>query len=382
MLAVGIPKEIKSNEKRVGLTPRGVAQLTEKKIPVFIQEGAGELSGYSNEDYARSGAVLTESIEELYKNSIIIKKVKEPLSREYSLIKSRHILFSFLHLASQEQCELVKALLSSKCTAIAYETVEKDDKTPILAPMSEIAGALSITYAALFQKMRLLENNEDSSAEITPLMESLAHIYPASTSDLKVSDVIIFGGGKAGEKAAELGLKMGGMISIVEANQKRMEKLSEIYNSKIKLFHHTDDLSQPLKNADILIGSVHTAGHRAIQVMNMDQLKKASAFKNKIIMDIAIDQGGNFPESHTTSYDNPLYKDSLGNLRFSVANIPSFCGPYASKSLSDITVEYTAALAINTDEAIKNYSELSAGVNIMNGHILNKSIAEAHEIHD
>lgn len=378
MLTVGIPKEIKTREKRVGLTPEMVKALRKLGIPVLVQKGAGSESGFSDEDYLRADADLVSDAKELYARADLIQKVKEPLAAEYPLLRRGQILFCFLHLASPAHCDLAKALVRSGVTAIGFETLEANGRMPILAPMSEIAGGLSAVFAGYFSSISLVEDHRIKyPGNFFEELEKVASLYPSIPAALKLKNVLIFGGGVAGQKAMEVAIEMGAAVTVVEKKPDRRKGLEE---KKAKVFSSEEPMDLPLEAADVLIGAVHVRGRRALQVVNEDQLSRASKHKKKIMMDVAIDQGGNFPEARPTTYDDPLYLDSWGNLRFAVANIPSLSGRAASEVLSQQSFHYTAALADNPEEAMNELPELARAVNVRGEEILIPAIREAHHL--
>lgn len=373
MLTVGIPKEIKAREKRVGLTPEAVRLLANQGILVLVEKNAGFSCGFSDGDYFTAGANIVSSPAEIYRKAQIIQKVKEPVPSEFQYFRPEHIFFSYLHLAAPNNRPLLEALLKSKATGIAYETVATPKGMPLLAPMSEIAGALSASYAAYFKHLgpELIRGNSIHYPDsFQKEMERIANHYPQVMLDYSPGKVVIWGGGVAGQKAAEFALKMKGSVTLIEKMPERREFLKEKW--EVLSPEEVSDLS--LAEADIFIGCVHQAGARAAQVILPEQLKKASSVKKKIMMDIAIDQGGNFPEARPTDYDKPLYADSYGNIRFAVSNIPSLCGRGASEAISRIAGPYSMALAKNFEEALKVYPELNLAINVRAGKIVHPAL--------
>ncbi len=371
MLKVGIPKEIKPSEKRVSLTPPGIYQLTQEGITVFVERGAGLLSGFQDDDYKRAGARIVSSAKALYQKADLIQKVKEPLKPEYSFLRKKHILFSFLHLASPEQHELLNTLLKLGLTAIGYETVEKEGKLPILAPMSQIAGGLAAAYAAFIRSQELIRKGKIVyPRDFRSQLEAIAKVYPAYPKGLDIGRVVIFGGGMAGQKALEFALNLKGKVTLVEKNDFKCQEILKVWKSKflnLTVIKPEKLTKSILKESDVLMGCVHRAGERASVVFDLPTLREISSKKKKIIMDIAIDQGGNFPEASLTYYENPLYLDSFGNIRFGVANIPSLCGQTASEFLQEVTLPYTFAMAKDFRKAMSDFLELKRGVNVQDG---------------
>ena len=384
MIKVGIPKEIKPLEKRVGLTPSGVRELTGQGIIVYYESQAGLASGYSDEEYRRSGAVISLSTTELYQAADLIKKVKEPQKTEISHLRSRHILFSFLHLASQEQCELVKALMRSGCTAIGYETLVLNNAHPLLAPMSQIAGALGSGYAGLFRRMGFVrEKKIIYPSNFIHELELIAAKYPECSGNFDMGQVVIWGAGVAGQMAMKIALPCSDKLTVVEKDVTRCNEIMKIDRTGRAVLNvivpEELDVSE-LSEADIFIGCAHRVGHRAEKVLTPAVLAQTSRQKKKVIIDVAVDQGGNFPETHATTYEDPLYLDSAGNLRFSVANMPSLCGRGASEALTRASWHYTAIMARDLRKAFKDYPELAGAVNVERGQIQIEAVKTAHQL--
>lgn len=373
MLTVGIPKEIKALEKRVGLTPAGVKKLHAAGIPVAVESGAGFASGFKDADYVEAGARILPDKKAVYQTAGIIQKVKEPLPEEYPLFKDGQIIFGFLHLAAPENCGLLDALLRKNITAIAYETIEKDGRLPLLAPMSEIAGGLAACYAA-YLCADVLDQRQFLS--VGHGLERIAAGYPKIPAVSKKMEAIIFGAGIAGLKAAEVLKSLGSSVLLVEKNE---IKRSELVKAGWRAVSPEELGPEPLETARILIGSVHAKGQRAAKVITEERLRQVSARRTKVLIDISIDQGGNFPGSKTTEYADPVYKDGSGNLYFCVPNIPSFAGRQASEQLSQISLPYTSALAADPAAAFRAFPELQAAINVQNGRIVMPAIAQAHQ---
>ncbi len=383
MLSVGIPKEIKSREKRVALIPGDVQRLTKNKIPVFVQAGAGLSSGFEDALYASAGAEILPDLPSIYRQADLIQKVKEPLALEYELLRPGQFLFCFLHLASPENCNLVKVLCDKKITALAYETLEKDSKTPILAPMSEIAGALAAAYSAFFSRLSLVRDGQI----IYPVgfqanLETIANLYPRVPDFLKSGNVLIYGGGVAGRRAAEFSLAMGGAVTVIEKRPETRQKLEAELKAfgPVHVLSPDADLREVLADADVLIGAVHSPGKRAHQMLSAEMLKNSSLTKKKVMIDISIDQGGNFPSALITNYDAPLRLDDFGNLRFEVPNMPSLCGYGASRAISSISMPYTQAIALSLSQAFKDYPEIQSAINVRDGQVTNPGVRDAHKL--
>ncbi len=375
MRVIGIPKEIKSLERRVGLVPSAVAKLKSLGLKILVERNAGEGSGFSNDDYQKAGAEIITSPPLLYRNAQLIQKVKEPLPQEFELLQKHQILFCYLHLASPENCKLVKTLCEKGVSAIGFETLEVGGRFPLLAPMSEIAGSLAAAYGAALREEGLLKVPAFDAAQVLQVLEKTASQYPDFNLACPGVRYVIWGGGVAGLKAMEIALKLRAEVAMIEKNSERREFLKRF----IPQVYSPDKLPQQvLEEADILIGCVHARGARAARVLDDGQLKQISLRKTKILIDVSIDQGGNFPGSKATTYQNAAYHDQYHNLRFAVANMPSLCGRGASESLCQETLPYTQVLAVDALGAFLKYPELKNAINIENGEIKIEEIRAAH----
>lgn len=379
-LKVGVPKEVKTREKRVGLTPEGARILAGQGISVLIQRGAGEGSGFADAAYEAAGAAIAPDAAALYAASQMILKVKEPQNSEFRFLKADHYLFCYLHLASPENRPLVEALQKTGLTAIAFETVEKDGRRPLLKPMSEIAGGLAAAYGNfLVACAAKMSGTLKLPPDFQNVLEKIAQRYPEVPADAQAPYALIFGGGVAGEKALEFCLKMGGKAALVENHPGRREELKTRYRDRSAVFFSPENLPREiLESSELLIGCVHQAGTRALRVLTDEALKQASCVVKKVMVDISIDQGGNFPFSEPRTYDDPVYLDPFGNLRFSVTNMPSLCGPAASRALEAVVLPYAASLARDPVKALAEDPGLRSAVNVQKGAVVLNAVREAH----
>lgn len=359
MLTIGIPKEIKPLEKRVAMTPAGTAELIKAGAKVCIQSGAGMESGFSDTAYAKAGAELLPGAAPVYAKADLILKVKEPLEPEFALLKPGQAVFSFLHLASPENGPLIQVLKEKKITAIAYETLQEDGRLPLLAPMSVLAGSLSVAYASFFK-------NGDIPSDLTAALAKVAAGYPDFKGLGFLGNVVIWGGGTAGQAALETAIHLGAHVTVIEKNPDKRALLQKWTGD---VHGPEENVTGILEEADVFIGSVHVRGMRAPRVMPPDKLAEVSRKKKKIIMDISIDQGGNFPESRPSSYSEPVFTDASGNLRFCVANIPSLAGRAAAEALAKASLPYVLQLVRGIDEGLKN-PVLAQAVNVRGGRVL------------
>ena len=384
MLTVGIPKEIKAHEKRVGLTPPGVRQLTKAGVRVIVEKGAGKGSDFSDQDYKSSGAEIASQAGPLYKQCGLIQKVKELIHPEWKFLKPKLILCSFLHLASPENRELMEILLKKQVTALGFETVFKEGRALFLEPMSEIAGALAASFSSFIkQYVQVAGRRILYPTRFLEKLEVLASQFPAVPENLFPGKSVVFGGGVVGRKATETLLRMGGVVDLVEKKEARRLALQSEFQSfarRFRIWTPQSDMREVLENADIWIGGVHVLGERAPWVLSLDDLQKLSATKQRLILDVAVDQGGNFPDTHSTTYEDPLYLDSSGNLRFGVSNIPSLCGRGASEAIEKVTVSYLLSLAMDWKKAFREFPELRSGLQIFDGQLVNEAVARSHQM--
>lgn len=381
-LIVGIPKEQKPGERRVSLTPKGIRYLCERGIAVYVEENAGLHSGFSNDDYQNAGGILVPDAKNLWNKAQLIKKIKEPIQQEFNFFTSRHLIFAYLHLASPSAKPLLLALQKAKATAVAYETIQKGQDTPLLRPMSEVAGTLAAYYGAIFQTRIQIAGGEIKGMQAAKsFMFEAASKYPAVPSFRYRGKLVVLGGGHVGRHGAQMAAQMGADVWVSEISEIRRKELAVTYgNNSINIMNpnETETYHRCLNEADVIIGAVHSPGKRAPLVIDKDLLKKISCEKKKIILDVSIDQGGNIAESIPGDYETPLHLDSFGNLRFSVTNIPSLCGQGASNALEAASLAYTFQLTQGLDRAIQMSPELKSGINVLSGEIVNSAVSEAH----
>lgn len=384
MEIVGIPREYKTGEKRVGLTPEGVRQLTRRGIRVLVEAGAGALSGFPDSGYERAGALIVSTPHRLWKGATLIKKVKEPEPQEFAFFHPKHTLFTFLHLASQENCDLVRQLMSSGLTALAYETVEKDGEALILTPMSEIAGILAAYFGGIVKHLIEVKDGEIYYHSWYPkVLERAIQGYPEPIHGSNPGNVLVLGGGHAGEKAAEMSALMGGKVTVIELSKEKREILVAGFMKKklwINVISPDEAWLPVLQDSDVVIGAVHVHGKRAPVIVTEAMLREASTKKRRVVIDVAVDQGGNISGTRGTTLDNPLYADNFGNIRFGVTNIPSLAGHAASLELEKVTLDYTLALAEDMQSAFKKFPELEKGLNIQRGRLVHEAVASAYRI--
>lgn len=357
-MIVGIPKEIKNNENRVGMTPAGVAELIKRGHTVYVQHTAGEGSGFADSEYEAVGAKILPTIAEVYAIAEMIVKVKEPIEPEYALIKENQLLFTYFHFASDK--ELTDAMLKSKAVCLAYETVALPDRSlPLLIPMSEVAGRMSIQ-----EGMRFLEKPQLGKG-----------ILLGGVPGVKPARVLILGAGTVGTNAAIIAAGTGAEVTIADINLKRLRYLSETLPKNVKTLYSSEhNIRAELPTTDLVIGSVLIPGDKAPHLITRDMLKLMKP--GTVLVDVAIDQGGCFETSHATSHSEPVYVID-GIVHYAVANIPGAV-PYTSTlALTNATLPYAIALADKGwKKACKENDALALGLNIVNGKVTFKAVAD------
>lgn len=361
-MVIGIPTEIKKNENRVAVTPAGVKELTKNKHKLFIQHNAGLGSGFSDEEYEEAGAEILPDIKAVYEKSEMIIKVKEPIEEEYKLIKEGQIVFTYFHFASSEA--LTKAMIESKGICIAYETVEKADRTlPLLIPMSEVAGRMAVQEGAKY-----LEKQFGGRGI---LLGGVPGVQPAK--------VLILGGGIVGIQAAKMAAGLGANVNIIDVNLQRLRYLSDILPANVNTLMSTEyNIRSLIKNADLIIGAVLIPGAKAPNLITRDMLKEMSP--GTVLIDVAVDQGGCIETCKPTTHDDPTYEID-GIIHYCVANMPGAV-PYTSTvALTNATLPYALQIANKGwKKASKDNKKLLKGLNIVNGTIVYEAVAQAFDL--
>lgn len=359
-MLLGIPKERKDHEFRVALTPDGVRVLTGSGHGVWVESGAGQGSGFPDEEYREAGARVTPSTEEVFREAELIVKVKEPLPSEYALFSSRHTLFTYLHLAASR--ELTEALVSTGLTAIAYETTEGDDRQLlILRPMSEIAGRLSVQIGAHY-----LERVQGGRGV---LLSGVAGIEPAH--------VVILGAGVVGASASHIAVGMGARVTVINLDLDRLRWLDELYRGRIvTLASNQDWIDREVQGADLVIGAVMVRGARSPQLVSRSVV--AQMKPGAVIVDVAVDQGGCVETTHPTTHSAPVYRVN-DVLHYAVANIPGIVPRTGTMALTNATLPFIVRLAeAGVERAIGRNVGLARGVNVKQGKVRCPAVAEAH----
>lgn len=361
-MIIGVPKEIKNNENRVAVTPAGVAEFKRHGHTVYVQATAGDGSGFSDSDYTKAGAQLLPTIEEVYSIAEMIVKVKEPIESEYKLIKKGQLVFTYFHFASYEP--LTHAMIASGAICLAYETVEKADRSlPLLVPMSEVAGRMSIQEGAKYL--------EKPMGGRGVLLGGVPGVKPA--------EVLVLGGGIVGTQAAKMAAGLGANVTIMDISLNRLRQLDDFMPANVNTQMSSEyNIREAIKTADLVIGGVLIPGAKAPKLLTRDMLSTMK--KGAVIADVAIDQGGCFETSKPTTHADPTYVVD-GVVHYCVANMPGAV-PYTSTlALTNATLPYAIQLANKGwQKACSDNHELKLGLNVVNGHVVFKGVAEAFNL--
>jgi len=361
-MIVGIPKEIKSSENRVGITPAGVNILINAGHEVIVQNNAGIGSGISNEDYQEAGALIKNTAQEIYGIADMILKVKEPLPAEYGLMRKGQILFAYLHLAAEP--ELTQVLMEKGVVAVAYETVQNaDGLLPLLAPMSEVAGRMAVQIGA-----QLLDKTNADGNGI--LMGGVPGVPPA--------EVVIIGAGIVGTNAAKIAIGLGARVTVVDVNINRLRYLDDIYGNRITtLASNPYEMARAVKKADLVIGAVLLAGQKAPRLVTEEMVKEMK--QGAVVIDIAVDQGGCVETiDRITSHKDPVYVKH-GVIHYAVPNVPGIVPRTSTFALTNVTIPFALELANKGYQKILTESSpLTKGFNVVNGEVVHPGVAEAH----
>lgn len=356
-MIIGIPKEVKTDEFRVGATPLNVLELVNDGHEVLIQKSAGEGSGFSDDEYSKAGAEVVESAKAVYYKATLIVKVKEPQPSEYELLNEKHTLFCYLHLAPLK--ELTSVLVEKNLCAIAYETVAKEGELPLLKPMSQIAGRMAPTVAA-----HLLSRYQGGEG-----------ILISGATGVEAAKILVIGAGNAGYGAAEVAYGLGGNVTVLNRTEPKLEQIKKTLPLAKTELYSASKLEELLKSADVVISTVLIHGGASTPNLITKEMLEGMK-KGSVLVDITIDQGGISASSRPTTHTKPVFIDS-GVLHYCVANMPGAYPKTATAALTNATFEYVQKLANSgTVEAIKNDLSLGLGVNVFKGNITNSAIAE------
>lgn len=362
-MIIGVPKEIKNNENRVAITPAGVTDFVKHGHTVYIEKDAGIGSAIPNEEYTKAGARMLDTAKEVFAIADMIIKVKEPLAEEYDLFKEGQILFTYLHLAPA--FELTKALLDKKIIGIAYETIQlADGSLPLLVPMSEVAGRMSVQIGAQF-----LERHEGGKGI---LLGGVPGVEPAK--------VVIIGGGIVGTNAAKMAVGMGAEVTILDKSAKRLAYLDDIFGGRVKtIMSNQYNIAKEVKNADLVIGAVLVAGAKAPKLVTEGMIQTMS--EGSVVVDVAIDQGGSIETiDKITTHDAPVYKKH-GVLHYAVANMPGAVARTSTFALTNVTIDYALEIADKGyKKALTDNIALRKGLNVIDGKLTFEAVAKAHNL--
>ena len=358
-MIIGVPKEIKNNENRVGMTPAGVQEMVKHGHIDYVQASAGVNSGFNDEAYTAAGAIILPTIEDVYASAGMIVKVKEPIASEYALVRKGQLVFTYFHFASSEP--LTKAMVESGAVCCAYETVERKDRSlPLLVPMSEVAGRMAVQEGCYF-----LERPRGGKGK---LMGGVPGVKPAK--------VFVIGAGIVGTAAARTAAGMGADVTICDISLPRLAYLADVMPRNVKTLMSSEyNIREELKTADLVVGSVLIPGAKAPKLLTRDMLSLMEP--GSVLVDVAIDQGGCFETSHPTTHEEPTYYVD-GILHYCVANIPGAV-PYTSTlALTNATLPYALQLADKGwRKACADNEELRKGLNVVEGKVVYRQVAEA-----
>ncbi|HXG86580.1 MAG TPA: alanine dehydrogenase [Pyrinomonadaceae bacterium] len=361
-MKIGLPKEIKDNEYRVGLTPAGVRAFTDAGHNVFVEKSAGEGSGFGNELYEKAGAKLLETADDVWGEGDMIVKVKEPVAPEYSRMRENQLLFTYLHLAPEP--ELTKQLMERKVSGVAYETsTDARGTLPLLTPMSEVAGRMSVQVGATY-----LEK-----------MNGGRGILLGGVPGVTAGRVVIIGGGVVGTEAAKMAIGLGAHVTIIDRNLDRLRQLDDIFLSKVQtLASSRYAIEEAISHADLIIGAVLVVGAAAPKLVTREMLKLIP--NGAVLVDVAVDQGGCFETTHATTHSNPTYYEE-GILHYCVANMPGAVPRTSTFALTNATLPYALDLANKGFErAIREDKGLLEGVNTFGGKLTYEAVAASQNL--
>jgi alanine dehydrogenase len=358
-MIIGVPKEIKNNENRVALTPAGAAELVKRGHEVFVQATAGDGSGFADEAYVHAGAKILPTIEEVYAIAEMIIKVKEPIQSEYNLIKKGQILYTYFHFASSE--ELTNAMIKAEAVCLAYETVELEDRSlPLLVPMSEVAGRMSVQEGAKYL--------EKTYGGYGVLLGGVPGVPPAK--------VLVLGGGIVGTQAAKIAAGIGADVTIMDISLKRLRYLDDIMPANVKTMMSNEyNIREMVQTHDVIIGAVLIPGAKAPKLVTRDMLPTMKP--GTVMVDVAVDQGGCFETTKATTHDDPTFViDHV--IHYCVANMPGAVPRTSTLALTNATLPYAVQLADKGwKKACTDSEPLKKGLNVVNGKVVYKGVADA-----
>lgn len=357
-MIIGVPKEIKISENRVGLTEAGVRQFVKEGHTILVEKDAGVGSGISNEDYEKSGATIIETKKEVYAKAEMIVKVKEPLPDEYELLKENQILYTYLHLAAEPK--LTKVLCERKVKAIAYETIQLDNGAlPLLTPMSEVAGRMATQVGAYY-----LQKNHGGKG-----------ILMGGVTGVKPGKVTIIGGGVVGTNAAKMAVGLGAAVTVLDVNTARLEYLDDIFQGRcMTLYSNAKNIEDSVMDSDLVIGGVLITGHKAPTLVTKEMISSMS--KGSVVVDVAVDQGGCIETCRPTSHQQPTYEVD-GVIHYCVPNMPGVVPRTSTYALTNVTMKYGSMIAaMGVEDAVAKDKALLKGLNTYGGFVTYEPVAK------
>lgn len=357
-MIIGVPKEIKNKENRVGMVIAGVRALTTAGHKVLVQKYAGVGAGISDEDYRKAGATILDSGKEIYEKAEMIMKVKEPLPEEYPFLREGQILYTYLHLAADER--LTKALMERKIVGIAYETIEAADGTlPLLAPMSAVAGRMATQIGASY-----LQHDHGGKGMLL-----------GGVTGVDRAKVVVLGGGVVGVNAIKMAVGLGANVTVLDTNMHRLDYLADIFGNEIQtLYSNAEQIEKSVVNADLVIGAVLVTGAKAPKLVTRDMVSRMQP--GGVIVDVAVDQGGSVETCRPTSHEHPIYAVD-GVIHYAVPNMPGAVPRTSTYALTNVTLKYATMIAnLGWRDAVSRDPALFKGVNISHGKCVYKTVAD------
>ena len=361
-MIIGVPKEIKISENRVGLTEAGVKQLVVEGHQVLVQENAGQGSWITNEEYEAVGAKIVPSLKDIYARAEMVVKVKEPLPDEYDLLRDGQILYTYLHLAAEPK--LTKILCERKVKAVAYETIQNaDGSLPLLTPMSEVAGRMATQVGAFFMQ-------KDQGGK---------GVLLGGVTGVERGNVVVLGGGVVGVNAAKMAVGLGANVTILDVNRDRLEFLDHIFQGRVTtLYSNLVNIEKKVTQADLVIGAVLITGRKAPRLVTKEMISAMSP--GSVVVDVAVDQGGCIETCRPTSHTNPTYVVD-GVLHYCVPNMPGVVARTSTYALTNATFKYASMLAeLGVEEAISKDVALAKGLNVYGGYVAYEPVARDLEM--
>lgn len=356
-MIIGVPKEIKISENRVGMTEAGARQLVKEGHTLIVEKDAGLGSGITNEQYEKSGAKIIDTKKEVYAKADMIMKVKEPLPEEYDLMRENQIIYTYLHLAAEPK--LTKVLCERKVKAIAYETIELENRSlPLLTPMSEVAGRMATQIGAFY-----LQKDHGGKG-----------ILMGGVTGVKPAKVTIIGGGVVGTNAAKMAVGLGAQVTILDVSTARLEYLDDIFQGRCQtLFSNAKNIEDSVRESDLVVGGVLITGQKAPTLVSKDLVSQMS--KGSVVVDVAVDQGGCIETCRPTSHTSPTYEID-GVIHYCVPNMPGVVPRTSTYALTNVTLKYASMLAaMGVEDAVAKDKALMKGLNVYNGYVCYEPVA-------